>query len=354
MSMIHSIIDAGPPIDQQTLTSFSRGYLRQNLHGQDGALVPRDVEALWHCLISSTLSHDSTEKYLTTACNCISVFLLGASSSPVSEVKHFATSNQVWFEAFECAQKAFDGGKTKPALQVLESLTHLLREHPDNAAASVILQQSSRRLLKILFTGTPSAQIKSVCIALTCLLKRTGLLTVLEDEVADCLDQVSSPWKRYQLQNGTTLGDLQYQRSSSCPLFLALLFAVRNLETRSAALKLFSFLLHSEDWVRGCTPAQSAAEAIELFLRNDTTSLGDFPDNMIPVILDNETRYDIFRDLYKPDEARWKSRLILYLSVLKAGRLKKFLSEGGTLFHCFPWAEKTNGFQIYLQKLMRD
>ena len=118
--------------------------------------------------------------------------------------------------------------RPRPALQVLESLAQLLREHPDNAAASVILQQSSRRLLKVLFTGTPSAQIKSVCIALTCLVKRTGLLDVLEDEVADCLDQVSSSWKRYQLQNGTTLGDLQYQRSSSCPLFLALLFAVRN------------------------------------------------------------------------------------------------------------------------------
>lgn len=344
MSTIQSILAAGPPIDQQTLTGLSKGSLRQYLHGQSGASVPDDIETLWHCLVSSALSPDSSEKYLTTACNCISVFLLGAASSPVSGVKKFVTSGKVWFEGFDCAQQAFDGGKTKPALQVLETLAQLLREHPDNAAASVILQQSSRRLLKILFTGTPSGQIKSVCIALTCLVKRTGLLTVLEDELADCLDQVSSPWKRYQLQNGTTLGDLRYQGSSSRPLFLALLFAVRNLETRSAALKLFTFLLHSEGWTRGCRSAQSAAEVIELFLLNDTPSLGNFADNIIPVILDTETRYEVFRDLYKPDKAGSESRLILYLSVLKAGRLRNFLSDGGTFSHCCAWASKTNGF----------
>ena len=336
MSAIQSIIDAGAPIDRRLLSDLSKGSLRQHLHGQSGASVLDDIEAVWHCLVSSALSPDSTDKCLTTACNCISVFLLGAASSPVSGVKLFVTSGKVWFEGFDCAQQAFDGGKTKPALQVLETLAQLLREHPDNAAASVILQQSSRRLLKILFTGTSSGQIKSACIALTCLVKRTGLLIVLEDEVADCLDQVSSSWKRYQLQNGATLGDLQYQGSSSRHLFLALLFAVRNLETRSAALKLFTLLLHSKDWTRSCGSAQSAADVIELFLHNDTSSPGDFANNIFPVILDTETRYELFRDLYKPGKAGLESRLILYLSVLKAGRLKKFLSDGGSLFRCCP------------------
>ncbi len=331
MSTIQSVLDAGPPIAQQTLAELSKGSLREHLHGQSAASVPQDIEALWYCLVCSALSEEATEKYLTTVCNSISVFLLGAASSPLSGVKQFATSGKVWFEGFDCAHKAFHGGKTKPALQVLETLAQLLRKHPDHALASNILQRSSQGMLTTLFTGTPGGQIKSVCIALTCLIKKTRLLRMLEDVVAESLDQVSSSWKRLQLENCIQLPYSFAQQSRSRHLFLALLFAVRKLETRSAALKLFSLLLHSEDWTRGCRPAQSAAEVIELFLREDAASLGDFADNVIPVIMDDQTKYQTFRDLYKPNEVCLESRLILYLSVIKAGRLKKFLSEDGML-----------------------
>ena len=337
MSTIQAVLDSRPPIDQQLLSELAKGPLKRHLHGQNATSDPSDIEGLWHGLLSSTLSHDSNEKYLTTACNCISVFLLNAASSPVGGVKLFCSSRKVWFEGFECVQKAFDGGKTKPALQVLETLAHLLNEHPDRAIASEVLSESAHRLLNVLLTGTPTRQIKSACIALTCFVKKTELLSELEDTVAEALKKVSTSWRRYLLQNGISVGSADHH-STSRHLFLALLLAVRNLETRSAALKLFSLLLHAEGWTSNCTPAQSAAEAIELVVLDDTASLGDFADNVIPVILDDALRYETFCNLYRPSSDCSEARLALYLSVLKAGRLKKFVSEAGMFMISVRWS----------------
>ena len=323
------------PIDQAYLSELSRGSLRQYLHGQYDTPSLVEVDLLWQYLFASTFTRDASEKYLTAACNCISVFLVSAASSPLADVKDFPASGEdVWEHAFLCALKAFEGGKTKPALQVLETLAQLLRECPDKNAASERLHDSSQELLRSLFTGHPSLPIKAACIAITCLLKKTNLFAQLEDTLAETLNQVSCSWKEHQLHNGVSVGDHLDQQSCSRHLFLALLFAVRNLETRSAALKLFTLLLQADNWTRDSSPTQSAADVIELFIKQVTDSIGDFADNIMSVILDDKARFQTFVDIYRPENACSESKLILYLYVLKAGRLKRFLSEAGILSYC--------------------
>ena len=323
------------PIDQAYLSELSRGLLRQYLHGQYDTPSLVEVDLLWQYLVASTFTRDSSEKYLTAACNCISVFLVSAASSPLADVKDFPMSGEdVWEDAFRCALKAFEGGKTKPALQVLETLAQLLRECPDKTAASERLHDISEELLRVLFIGHPSLPIKTACIAITCFLKKTNLLAQLEDTLAKILNQVSCSWKERQLHNGVSVGDLLHEPSCARHLFLALLFAVRSLETRSAALRLFTLLLQADDWTRDSSPTQSAADMIELFIKQDTDSMGDFADNIISVILDDKARFQTFVDLYRPDNACPESKLVLYLHVLKAGRLKRFLSEAGIFSYC--------------------
>jgi hypothetical protein len=328
MQAIQLALDAEPPIDQQLLSELSKRPLKQYLHGDHGS--SGNIEALWYCLVESALIQSPTEKYLTVACNCISVFLLSAASSPFDDVRQLSFSRRVWFAAFACAQKAFDNGKTKPALQVLETLAQLLKENPDEATALAILSECSQKLLNVILTGQPARQVKSVCIALSCLVRKSQLLLTLEDMLAASLVQVDSAWKQYQLQNSVPIDKPLSQQSNSPHLFLAVLFAIRNLETRSAALKLFSLLTHAENWTQDHSPTQLAAEVIELFIKVNATSLGDFADNILPVILDDRPRFQAFTAFYQPDNSCSESRLILYLSVLKVGRQKKFLTEDGS------------------------
>lgn len=327
MQAIQLAIDDGPPLDQQLLSDLSKRPLKQHLHGDPEAY--NHIEALWHCLVQSALTQNFTEKYLTAACNCIAVFLSSAASSPFDGVRRFSFSRPVWFAAFECAQNAFEYGKTKPALQVLETLAQLLKENVDETTASAILSECCQRLLNVILTGQPAHQVKPACIALSCLVKKTALLLNLEDVLARSLAQVNVGWQQYQLQNSVFISKLFGQPSNSPHLFLALLFAVQNLDTRSAALKFFAILVNAENWTREHLPPRFAAETIELFIKENAAALGDFADNIFPVMLNDRPRYQAFASFYKPDSNITETGLKLYLSVLRVGRLNKFLTEDG-------------------------
>jgi hypothetical protein len=330
MQDVQLALDARPPIDSKVLSDLCKGSLRSYLHCHDGSGGNLEFAALWQAVVASALGLNPSEKYLTAVCNCISVFLSSSASAPHDKLKQFSFSSRVWFQGYDCAWKAFDSGKTKPALQVLETLARLLQENPHKEVASSILREATQRLFGVLFTDSTSRQVKTACIALTCFIKKTGLLRNLEDWLDNSLDEVSSSWHQHQLHNGISLGNDPDSSSSARHLFLALLSAIRHLEARSAALKLFSLLLHAEVWTKDCRPMQQAAKVIELFVQSDAIPPGDFADNILPVVLDDKPCYQLFQDLYKPESDTTDSKLVLYLSVLRTGRLKNFLSEDGT------------------------
>jgi hypothetical protein len=330
---VQQLLRAGPPIDLQLLSVLAKQSLKAFLHDEAALDQDSGVVSVWACLVSSTLHANPSEKYLTSACNTISVFLSCCASSPLDTINQFPRSSKVCMEAFSCAQKTLDVGKSKPAVQVLETLTRIWNDHPDAEAAFLALREIAQRQLRVLLAANPSQNAKSACIVLTCLLRRTQLSHLLENVLVETFQEASPEWMHHQLEDESN----QTQHSSPRPvlqrLFLALLLAVRNLETRSAALKLFSTVLYADFGAAECKPPQEASAAIQAMVSSDSASLSEIADSLLPVVLDTSSRYQAFLNLCTLGKEFSISKTLLYLSVLRVGRMKKFVSESGMVLH---------------------
>lgn len=328
MEQIRSALISEGPVDQRLLSSLSRGPLKQYLQQQYGQPQEADVKQLWNRLACSATAKNMPEKYLTTACNSVSVFLLAGSSANSASVKDLVYSRSAWLDGFDLVNFAFTCGKTKPALQVLETLAHLLKEHSDKQLASELLQESSRSIVNTVLTGEPIGHSKAACISLSCLIRRTALLPALDDVIRSCLNVHAVTWQRRRLANHMPAESIAETSNAPQELFLALLFTVNNLETRSAALKLFSQLCSLPELCHGRT-MERAANVLEQYISYNPDLLGDFAANVLPVILDDRNQFDAFVRLYGSDIIQNEPRLILYLALLKAGRMKSFIQENG-------------------------
>ena len=322
MEDIHEVIGLSVPLDQAQLSFLSKSALKKALNSYNGSLPSRDLESMWGKLVQTCLDPIVGDKHLTAACNSLSVLLINAAASPDPEIKAFVFRKRVWFEGYECAWRAFNDGKTKPALQVLETLLSLLAKHPDNIAALNIRRGSIAKSINTIITGQPRQDLKVCCIILSCYLRKTGLHAELETLVETSLNQVSSSWVSYQHANNVYPGVRSTQSPAIAALLLALLFAVRNLETRSASLKSI---------VQTCSGKGAeartalAAEVFQMFIRANSDSLGEFADSVLPVVLDDRERYETFLKVYQIERGCTKEQMLLCLSVLRIGRLKKFV-----------------------------
>ncbi|ETN39727.1 uncharacterized protein HMPREF1541_05953 [Cyphellophora europaea CBS 101466] len=320
MEQINAALAHNGPLEQQLLSSLARRSLRDHLQRDDHPIAVADLQLLWKTLSGSVVTPNTSDSYLAAACNSVSVFLLTASKAPQEAVRSFVESSSVWNEGYHCVKYAFSCGKTKPPLQVLESLAHLLKEHSDQPTASKLLFDSASSMVSTVLTDEPEGCLKASCISLSCFCKKTTLLSELNSVITASLEKNTAVWKQRQfLYNAPASPTDGY--TSLQTLFLALLFAITSLETRSAALKLFAQLCSNDG------ASEQAAQVLEHYIRYNQGSLSDFADNVLPVILDSATQFRTFLDLYSPDKLQSESRLILYLAVLKVGRLKSFVSE---------------------------
>lgn len=335
MDPLDNLLKHDTPLDQPTLSILAKSTLRKGLVDRDGLLSSDRVKATWLKLLTTGLDSTVTDRHLTAACNCIAVFLLNAASSQSEVVRSFAFAPQTWFQGYDCAWKAFSDGKTKPALQVLETLSHLLSEHPRPEVSLSVLKDSAAGLLKIILTGTPQKHIKISCVALSCYLRTTSFQVELVDILEDVLSQVSNSCKRYQGRNNVSPDVLMSTRPSGMQvLLLALLFAARNLETRSASLKVLVQLCRfTENDQSSQNYTTWAAQMFQIFISNNTDALGDFADNVLPVILDQQLRFDTFLGTYQIHKDSTAQQIVLWLAVLKIGKLKKYIAESGIRVH---------------------
>ena len=329
---LQAVLASPAPLKQSTLSDLGRHGLRSYLLGNEHVPQLDDVKVLWDRLVETALAQNVKDKHLTAACNCVSVFLLSTVSSGSSEIRHFGYSSVIWFQGFDCVQKALNDGKTKPALQVLETLAFMLNEHSDKGTAETILRQSALRAVENIITENPRGSIKSSCIIISCFLRRTSISQHLDSLLTQLLKKVSNGWEQRQLQNNVQLDMTTLEAVPGLSaFFLALLFAINNLETRSAALKVFVQLCQADETTNdGPRRVQSAADMIRLFLDHNDSALNDFSDNVLPVIIDNLAHLATFLELYRPRLRSKEQQIVLFLSVLKVGRTKKLILEHGT------------------------
>ena len=335
MAQIASALSSDGPMEQGLLLDFSRKVLRPYLQKQPEPPPLSQVRDLWHRLVQSACSNEGNEKYLTAACNAVAVFLTTSSTSQCENLKEFAFSRQTWLDGYRCTQKAFEKGKTKPALQVLETLSRLLSEHSDKHAASTLLYATTKDLLNAILVVESPQQVKVSCITVSCFVKRTFLAPEIPRLTADCISELSSAWSKHLQPHNLNPSDFTCAARDRKAVFLALLMVARSLETRSAALKLLTFICTRTD---EATDSQhlftSAALTISLYVDRNGDLLGDFADNVFPVVLNDRLRWLSFRHFFQAKSWENESKLLQYLAVLRVGRLNKFITEEGEYLNC--------------------
>lgn len=328
MADITAIIRSEDPLNERQLSVLARSGLREYLSGGLNGPKAADLILLWSRLVEASYLRNVSEKHLTTACNAISVYMNLLSKSSSEESRRFIGSRDVWLQSYACAQYTFTCGKTKPALQMLETLANLLNEHSDKRLAHELLQNTSQTIIGNILTDEPRGTIKASCISLSCLLRKTPLQSSLETAAKEALDQHTAVWVRRLTQAGLLLRGDSKLFTGLQELLLALLFAVNNLETRSASLKLFSQICTS-DLQTKTKPLELAARVLEYYIEQCQDVLGDFASNVLPVLIDSKASFESLASAYTPTQNTSSSRFYLFLIVLKAGRMQGFLAEKG-------------------------
>ena len=327
MHAIEAVVETDGPLEKDVLLRLARQEIRRYGDVDWTESVQVALRQLWAKLIESSLARNVDEKYLTAACNCVSVYLKIVSASASQPLRNLATSSQCWSQAFDCAQYAFACGNTKPALQVLETIAHILNGHPNKQTASDILHDTSKSMLAIVISGEPRGNLKAACITLSCFIKRTELPKSLSSLVQDCVNQAGLLWLRRRVSRG--MGFVNTDPSADLEdLILALLFAIENLESRSAALKLLSQVCGIESSSVSSIATQ-AAQVLQNYIRDNQETLTDFAANVFPVILSTEKEFRVFEAAYSPSTQGSASNISLYLTVLKVGRLKEYITIEG-------------------------
>jgi hypothetical protein len=318
------------PLDHASLSDLARGTLKAYF-ASDGLSIDSDaVYSLWNRIVESATTNNVPERYLTAACNALTVMISSGIQCDDAEVRQLFFSRSLWEQGYSCVEFAFSCGKTKPALQVLETLTLLLKANPDLRSASEALSFCAEAVIRTIMLDEPCSKLKAACITLSCLLRRTSVRPILGSFVDCVVKKDGQSWARrcalhHLPADPANSGALELDK-----LFLALVFAINGLETRSAALKLFGQLCMNSHLTKE-EPVVYAGQVLEYYIRHNEGSLGEFAENAFPVILDNRDRYEAFLEMYRPKLDGNDSRLILYLIVLKIGRLKSFIAEDGLL-----------------------
>lgn len=345
MDVISRALASEIPLPISILSELGRGSLRRSLNNGPPDLSVLQSPALWHKLVLTAINPQVSDKHITAASNALCVFLNSGAASEVVVVRNFVFSQETWFDAFQCAHKAFNDGKTKPALQIMETLCDLFQGMNDQDAASRILNRASLPLIRIILLSSPRSELKKACLMLSYLLRKASILSHVEELVQKCIEAHSFAWMKRLSEHNITHRDVSdIYKDGITSLFFALIFAAVDLDTRTAALKLCSVLCNANHFEGENSSFQILAErVIQLYLERNHGSLGDFAENVLPVIVSNKERFMAFIQPYASSCHEDSSRMSLFLAALKVGRAKNILSEPGTCNCSKVWLVMSSG-----------
>ncbi|KIW90444.1 uncharacterized protein Z519_09090 [Cladophialophora bantiana CBS 173.52] len=333
MDPVSCALRAEVPLPISLLSELGKGSLRNTLSDNDRSQDVSQILALWRKLVLTAASPQVADKHITSASNALCVYLHGAVASPTFELREFVLSQDVWFEACHCAHRAFNDGKTKAAFQIMDTLCDLLDKQGDPKVFIEILRHASLPLVRIVLLSLPRSEIKKACLMLACLHQRTPLLEDLDQLVQHCIDENRFLWTQLLSQHNFTLDDISaIGHENILQFLLALVFAMTNLDTRSAALKVCSVLCSDASKPMGSPNLQPLAEhVIKWYLEKNHEALGDFAENVLPVILDSKEKFMAFVQPYSKSCQESGSRMALFIATLKVGRANSILTESETL-----------------------
>lgn len=342
MDQIRDILNDSDVIPMSTLLVLGRKTLREAFPVGSPGLPLDEARRLWLKLQWTACTSGVVDTHLREACNAVCVFLRCMCRSTDDEVRRYAFSEKVWLQTLEVVRKAFDDGKGKPALQVLEVLAHMLRENSSHENSKSILKNCITSLVRIILTGQPVLRLKEAIISLSLLLKKTQNV-LPPSQYFDEIDLSAHATMKLRSQQAH-LGGQQLEKLLEDPVsefLLALLLATNLPEPRTTAIKLFSLFCSKGDKIDMLQNVDAASLVIETYLQVNPEALDDFSVDVFPAILNDLEQFDKFSKQFDLTEGYTPPRLSIYLAILKVGRQKGFLTETGESMVCITSSTST-------------
>jgi len=330
MDLISTALEAEVPLPISMVSDLGRGYLRKIFKAPDEDQV-RQIIDLWPKLVLTAKASQVHDKHVTAASNALCVYLNCGVTSDVSAIQHLVSSRKAWFDALQCAHKAFDDGKTKPAFQIMETLCDVLRKMSDRESIAEILRYATLPLIQNILLPSPQSEVKKACLMVSCLHRKTPIGESLESFIHQSIRENTTRWNQRLVKHNISPADMsRIGTATMASLFLALIFASVDVDTRSAAMKLYSFLCTSHAEEPANSTLQNTAERVmELYLEKNHEALGEFAQNVLPVVLYDRERFMAFIKPRCHSCCETESTLALFLSSLRVGIQKNLLSDEG-------------------------
>lgn len=331
MHPIAEALGSSPPLSHALLSGLGKGALRDYLRSAElPNIFAAEVVPLWSKLVRTARSPQVIDKHVTAASNALCVFLNEGVSSKTPEFSEFVLSKESWWEAFQCAHKAFDDGKNKPTLQILETLYNLLPQM-NGEVVDELLTRSASPLVTALILASPRSDVKKASFMLSTFVRKTPIKRLLSTITEQIVEDNNSKWNQCLSSHNISTEDVvSLGHGSMIPFFFALIFAMIDLDTRSSALKLYSYLCDDQVDSPVASDWQSLGEqTLELFLARNQATLGYFAENVLPAILGDKERLLVFVRTYSASCRENETKMSIFLAALKVGRLKNILSEDG-------------------------
>lgn len=336
MDVVTKALASETPLPISILSELGKGSLRKSFRDASQDVEASQLLTLWRRLVLTATNPQVTDKHLTAASNALCVYLNGATECSVDELRAFARSPETWFEALQCSHRGFNDGKTKPAFQILETLCDLLRASSDRKMVSETVAETCLPLVRTILLASPHSEVKKACHMLSCIHRKLPILDHLGEFIRRSIEEHHFAWITRLSEHKFHPEDVSHSDDGSIqPFLLALVFTMIDLDTRSAALKLCSSLCYGNNGVTDNTNLQIMAErCIEFYLERNHTVLGDFAENVLPVVLNDRKAFTDFAYRHTHSCYNNTSSMAFFLATLKVGRLKGILSESG-MQHAF-------------------
>lgn len=287
---------------------------------------------VWQKLVETAWSPAVADKHLTAACNALCAVARYASHSEKEILRSFVYSENTWNDLMSAARKAFNDGKNKPALQILDTLVYLTQSNPDRLAASQTIQNASFDFVGIILTTQPASHLKDACMILNFLTRRATDTFSLQTVLTHSYTQHSVAFRRRcQIQQISSDRVHDAENPALLAFLLALIFAINVTESRTASLKLLSHLCSpsfGDGYVRN---VELTSRAIELFVGAEENAKTDFVRDVFPALINDQDHLQIFLAQYQFANGNQTSRWAIFLALMEVGRLRNFINEKGML-----------------------
>ncbi|KAK2756662.1 hypothetical protein FQN54_005107 [Arachnomyces sp. PD_36] len=168
-SILHKDLEIVP---ENTLRAISQGSMKNYISGTEDYI---SLGRLWGALLNTFKAANISSSHRVAACNGVCAFLEAAWASQNTSIRKFPLSEDVWFSTMRVYWARFEEGKSKPMLQVLATLTKILKSHPERGVAESISQGVVDEVVSGLTLGENRSKSRAFISSLEVLIRKQAI-----------------------------------------------------------------------------------------------------------------------------------------------------------------------------------